>query len=77
MADRKSLTISVEDTGCGVPVSEAERIFERFVKLNDFKEGLGLGLPLCRTLAKQIHGRVWLDTSYAGPGARFCIELLR
>ena len=75
--DKKKMTITVEDTGCGVPASEADHIFERFVKLDDFKSGLGLGLPLCRTLAKQLHGRVWLDTSYGGPGARFCIELLR
>jgi len=77
VADKKRMTIIVEDTGCGVPASESERIFERFVKLDDFKAGLGLGLPLCRTLTKQLHGRVWLDTSYIGPGARFCIELLR
>lgn len=75
VAKKHALTITVEDSGCGVPASEAERIFERFVKLDNFKEGLGLGLPLCRTLASRLEGRVWLDTSYAGPGARFCLEL--
>ena len=69
------LTISVEDTGTGVPQGEEEHIFERFVKLDDFKKGLGLGLPLCRTLCKRLGGNVVLDRSYAGPGARFVVTL--
>jgi signal transduction histidine kinase len=41
-----TLELQVEDTGCGIPANQAEHIFERFVKLDDFKEGLGLGLSL-------------------------------
>ncbi len=69
------LTISIEDTGTGIPKGEEEHIFERFVKLDDFKQGLGLGLPLCRTLCKRLGGNVVLDRSYAGPGARFVVTL--
>jgi len=69
------LTISVEDTGTGVPEGEEEHIFERFVKLDDFKKGLGLGLPLCRALCKRLEGNVVLDKSYPGPGARFVVTL--
>lgn len=69
------LTISVEDTGTGVPEGEEEHIFERFVKLDDFKKGLGLGLPLCRALCKRLEGNVVLDKSYQGPGARFVVTL--
>ena len=69
------LTIAVEDTGCGIPSNEAEHIFERFIKLDSFKEGLGLGLPLCRTLVNRLGGTTSLDTSYEGPGARFVITL--
>ena len=69
------LTISVEDTGTGVPEGEEEHIFERFVKLDDFKKGLGLGLPLCRALCKRLEGNVVLDKSYEGPGARFVVTL--
>ena len=68
------LCISVEDTGCGVPKKDAEKIFERFVKLDSFKEGIGLGLPLSRKLAEQLGGTVKLDTSYKG-GARFNINI--
>lgn len=70
-----TLEIAVQDTGCGVDAKEAERIFERFVKLDNFKEGLGLGLPLCRMIAHRIGGNVYLDTTFAGPGARFVIIL--
>ena len=70
-----NLSIVVEDTGCGIDAKEAEHIFERFVKLDNFKEGLGLGLPLCRMIARRLGGNVILDTSYAGPGARFVITL--
>ena len=69
------LTIAVEDTGHGIPAEEAEHIFERFVKLDAFKEGLGLGLPLCRTLVKRLGGNVLYDKTFKGPGARFVITL--
>lgn len=74
-AKDEQLTLAVEDTGCGIDAKEAERIFERFVKLDNFKEGLGLGLTLCRMLARRLNGNVRLDTSYAGPGTRFVISL--
>ena len=71
----KVLTISIEDTGTGIPEGEEEHIFERFVKLDDFKKGLGLGLPLCRALCRRLEGNVVLDKSYQGPGARFVVTL--
>lgn len=70
----KMLSFIVEDTGCGIPAKEAEHIFERFVKLDSFKEGIGLGLPLCRKLAEQLGGTVVFDPSYTD-GARFIINL--
>ncbi len=74
LKDVETLLIAIEDTGCGVPEKEAERIFDRFVKLDSFKEGIGLGLPLSRKLAQQLGGNVKLDTRYKD-GARFTIEL--
>ncbi len=73
---KNKLYLTVEDTGCGIPASEAERVFERFVKLNSFKEGIGLGLPLCRTIIHQLGGDIRLDTSYTR-GAKFVIALRR
>ena len=68
------VAFSVEDTGPGIPASEAEHIFERFVKLDDFVQGTGLGLSISREIAAAMGGNVFLDTSY-GPGARFVFTL--
>lgn len=65
------VTFSVTDTGEGVPLDKADKIFERFTKLNDFVEGTGLGLNICRTLAEKLDGKVYLDKTYRGKGARF------
>ena len=73
-ADSHQLTIGVEDTGCGIPITESERIFERFVKLDNFKAGIGLGLTLCRSAAKRLGGNVTLDTTYTR-GARFVVTI--
>lgn len=75
-ADEQQLTFIMEDTGVGIPEKDAETIFERFVKLDDFKEGLGLGLPLCRMIVNKLGGSVSLDTSYK-KGARFVVKLNR
>lgn len=64
------VTFSVSDTGTGIPAEKAEVIFDRFTKLDEFKQGSGLGLSICRILAQKLEGKVWLDTSYTG-GARF------
>lgn len=68
------LTFTVEDTGCGIPPEEAEHVFERFVKLDSFKEGIGLGLTLSRKLAEQLDGTITLDTTYTA-GARFYVRI--
>ena len=72
--EEEQLVFTIEDTGCGIPAEEAEHIFERFVKLNTFKEGIGLGLPLSRKLAQQLGGEVIFDPSYTN-GARFIVKI--
>lgn len=74
MARPGFMTFAVEDTGCGVPADQAEAIFDRFTKLNEYAQGTGLGLSICREIADRMGGRVWLDTSYTG-GARFVFEV--
>ena len=64
----------VADTGCGISSDNQERVFEPFMKVDEFSEGLGLGLPLCRRLATLLNGEIVLDTQYSG-GARFLLKL--
>ena len=74
--DDQQVTLAVEDTGSGIPADAAEHIFERFFKVDTFREGLGLGLPLCRTIITRLGGTVDLDTSYQS-GSRFVVKLNR
>ena len=69
------VSFSVTDTGPGVPEDQAERIFDRFTKLNEFVQGTGLGLSICREIAERMNGKVYLDTSYKEGGARFVFEI--
>ena len=64
------LYFSVTDNGCGIPEKDAVRVFERFVKLDQFKQGTGLGLQLCQQFVTRLGGKIWVDTSYKD-GARF------
>lgn len=68
------VTFSVSDTGPGIPADKADAIFERFKKLDSFKQGTGLGLNICRIIAERLHGEVSLDKSYTS-GARFLFVL--
>ncbi len=73
-ADGRSITFAVEDTGPGVPEPDRERIFERFVKLDTFSQGLGLGLAVCRLIARTLGGDVHLDPDRPR-GARFLLTI--
>ena len=65
------VTFTVTDTGTGVPPEQAEAIFNRFTKLNEFVQGTGLGLSICRDITTRMGGKVYLDTTYKEGGARF------
>lgn len=68
--DGDGLEFTVTDTGTGIPPEKAEVIFNRFEKLDTFKQGTGLGLNICRAIANLVHGKIYVDTSYRD-GARF------
>ena len=68
--EEDAVIVSVTDTGCGIPKEKAEAVFERFKKLDAFKQGTGLGLAISRSIIEQLDGRIWVDTTYTG-GARF------
>lgn len=70
LADEDTALFSVTDTGCGIPLEKQQLIFERFEKLNDFVQGSGLGLSICRLIITHMHGRIWVDSTYT-EGTRF------
>ena len=64
----------VKDSGIGIPAERVATIFQRFCKINDFVQGTGLGLTLCRMLVEKMGGRIWLR-SQEGKGSRFYFTL--
>ena len=64
----------VKDSGIGIPAERVATIFQRFGKINDFVQGTGLGLTLCRMLVEKMGGRIWLR-SQEGQGSRFYFTL--
>ncbi|MDD5820325.1 MAG: HAMP domain-containing sensor histidine kinase [Bacteroidales bacterium] len=75
------VSFAVEDTGSGIAAKDAELVFQRFSKLDKFKQGSGLGLNICRALAEKLGGIVELDRSYGRAaddslcGARFLLHI--
>lgn len=66
--------MTVTDSGVGITEEEADKIFERFYKTDDFKQGVGLGLSICEAIAERLNGEIFVDTSYKD-GARFVFEI--
>ena len=73
--DKMIAIYTVEDTGSGIAPDDAERIFEPYVKLNQFFDGQGVGLTVARNIARRLEGDVVLDSTYEGPGSRFVLTL--
>ena len=71
----KMMVMAIEnETTQPIPASEAERIFEPFVQLDEFHEGVGVGLSVSRNVMRHLGGDIVLDTDYK-EGARFVITL--
>ena len=60
---------SVQDTGMGIEPEKQEAIFTRFVKLNNFIAGTGLGLPICQSIVTQLGGKIGVESE---PGIGSC-----
>ena len=75
--DHRTFTVSVEDTGPGIPPAEQERIFDRFVHLDigpERSKGAGLGLAIAQMLLKEMGGQISVE-SEPGHGSRFTIQI--
>lgn len=68
------LTFHVSDTGIGIPKDQQAHVFDAFVKLDKFTVGSGLGLSICRNLAKQMGGTIGLEST-PGKGSHFWLSV--
>lgn len=75
------VTVSVSDSGIGIPQHEAHRIFKKFSRLDNAMsrktEGTGLGLFLTKAIIEAHNGRIWFQNNQDGPGATFTFSLPR
>jgi K+-sensing histidine kinase KdpD len=74
LIDGEHVRIWVKDTGKGIAEADKERIFERFVKVDEFIPGTGLGLPVARSHAASLGGTIGVD-SRPGEGSTFWVVL--
>ena len=74
LIDGEHVRIWVKDTGKGIAEADKERIFERFVKVDEFIPGTGLGLSVARSHAASLGGTIGVD-SRPGEGSTFWVVL--
>jgi two-component system, LuxR family, sensor histidine kinase TtrS len=65
--------VHVIDRGAGLEPSRQERLFEPFFTTK--QDGLGLGLPICKTIIEAHGGRLWAEAHSDGPGMCFSFSL--
>lgn len=60
-----------EDTGAGIKKEDQKKVFERFVKLNDYVQGTGLGLNISKAIIENCKGKIGLTSEGEGKGSTF------
>ena len=70
LEDENQVRFCVTDTGKGIPDEQKHEIFNRFVKLDSFVQGAGLGLSICQSLVNRMGGKIGVE-SREGEGACF------
>ena len=71
--DKEGLYIYCEDTGAGIPKEHQGKVFDRFVKLNDFVQGTGLGLSICKLIADNSGGEIGVTSEGKDCGSTFWV----
>jgi len=69
--DGGGLYLYCEDTGAGIRKEDQPRVFERFVKLNDYVQGTGLGLNISKAIAESCNGKIGVISEGEGKGCTF------
>ena len=73
--EKMQVIYTVEDTGTGIEAADAERIFEPYVKLNQYFDGQGIGLTVARNIARRLGGDVTYAPAASGTGSSFVLTL--
>ena len=71
--EEHGLYIYCEDTGAGIPKEKQALIFDRFVKLDEYSQGTGLGLNICKAIAERCGGHIGVHSDGLGKGSTFWI----
>jgi signal transduction histidine kinase len=74
LTDGEHVRIWVKDTGKGIAEADKERIFERFVKVDEYIPGTGLGLSVAKSHATSLGGTIGVE-SRPGEGSTFWVDL--
>lgn len=71
--EREGLYLYCEDTGAGIPKEKQKMIFERFVKLDEFVQGTGMGLAICKSIAESCQGEIGVISEGTDKGSTFWV----
>ena len=71
----QELYVYCEDTGMGIPEDKKQIIFERFVKLDEFVQGTGMGLAICKSIVEHMGGTIGVDSPGIGKGSTFWFRI--
>jgi signal transduction histidine kinase/CheY-like chemotaxis protein len=64
----------VKDTGKGISAEKLDKVFERFVKADNFTQGTGLGLSICKSIVERMGGEISVS-SQIGEGTCFTFRI--
>ena len=69
------LCLYCEDTGIGIPREKQKMVFDRFVKLDEFVQGTGMGLAISKSIAERCGGEIGVRSEGEGKGSTFFIRI--
>jgi signal transduction histidine kinase/CheY-like chemotaxis protein len=72
--EEDALVFHVSDSGKGIPEDKIDKVFDRFIKGDNFTQGTGLGLPICRSIIEKLGGSINLE-SEVNVGTTFTFTL--
>ena len=72
IVENNEVIVSVQDSGKGIDESIKEKLFKPFMSLK--KEGMGIGLSICRSIIEDHKGKIWAE-NIPGGGAKFSFSL--